>query len=336
MRPTTIKDLAQATKMTHSTVSKALNGHPSISDRTKERITRLAEAMNYRPNLVARQLSERRGRTIGVSWHGLGLEWIDYLADQIHRAFITRGYEVIFSMEPPEKAVSLLAQLMVDGIVVGRRGTAEEQIELLNWRKISDRPLVTAAFKLGETIPSVDSDRTQAFAMAVAHLAGTGRRRVACISHQLDKIAGYQQGVLEHNLKYYPEYRQATSYGFAQVSAALDRLLSLPEPPDAIIAGNAQGAVHTIHILISRGVSVPDLVAVIGYDEVPGCDQLVVPLTTVGPSATEMAYAVADVLLQAVREESPAKHVIIPPQIVVRRSCGAAHAGLGAPSPDSR
>jgi len=326
LKPTTIKDLARAAGVSHATVSKALNGRSSISVRTRERILGLAAAMNYRPNLVARQLSEQRGRTIGIAWPGLGATWIGHLADQIHQALVTRGYGVLFSMDPPEKAVSMLTQLMVDGIVLGRRGTAQEQLELLNWRRSSSKPLVTAAFKLNETIPSVDSDRTMAMAMAVTHLARAGRRRVALISHQLDKIAGYQQGVLENRLTYHPGFLQELQYGFDQVKQAVARLLSLGEPPDAIIVGNAQGAIHVIHYLLTRSMAVPDGVAVVGYDEIPGCDELVVPLTTVGPPTVEMAGAVADVLLGALNEEAPIRHVTIQPQLVVRRSCGATHA----------
>ena len=145
--------------VSHATVSRALAGDPRISAKTRERIRRLAEELGYRPNLAARRLSERRSRTVGVAWPGLGARWIGYLAEQIHYAFLARGFEVLFSMERPEKAAALFGQQMLDGVVLGGGAEERERLNILRWREGTHLPLVTAGFKLDESIPSVDADR---------------------------------------------------------------------------------------------------------------------------------------------------------------------------------
>ena len=255
-----------------------------------------------------------------MAWPGLGARWIGYLAEQIHY----RGFEVLFSMERPEKAAALFGQQMLDGVVLGGGAEERERLNILRWREGTHLPLVTAGFKLDESIPSVDADRPAAIALAVSHLAEHGRRAVALITNQAEKIHGYQQGILACGLPYRPEYLVEASYDYASVEKAIGRLLRFPAPPEAVVVGNAQGASHAVHALRVRGLGVPEGMAVIGYDEVPGCADQEVPLTTVGPSAQEMAEAVADVLLAAMEErEADPVHLRIPPRLVVRRSCGA-------------
>lgn len=326
--PVTIKDIARSLGLTHATVSKALNGHPAVSEETRARVLKLARELNYRPNLVARSLSKRRSHTVGVAWHGLGESWHSYLAGEIHNVFTARGFEVIFSLDHPAKAAILFAQQMLDWVIVGHRPGQKAREELLEWHGHTGIPLISVGFVLDRAVSSVDADRAAAIALGVKHLCSLGRRRIAFISHQPEKIEGYRRGLAENNLVCPPSYlREEPREDWRQ---ALDILLGLHEQPDAILAGDSLAALRVLHELRVRGYDVPGRIAVVGYDEIPGCDEAEVPLTTVGPSARLMAEAVADALLTHPREEMPVVHLQIPPRLVIRRSCGAGQAIQGS------
>lgn len=309
MPVTTIKDLARLLGVSPSTVSRALRDHPDISRDTKERVTALADEMNYHPNLIAQSLQNRRTNTIGVIVPEIRHTFFSSVIGGIEDVAYKAGYIIMVcsSNEDYEREVintRALASHRVAGVLISLSGTTRnlDHLEMLRQRGI---PLVffdRAAD--GVTAGRVIVDDFDGAYDAVGRLIDTGRVRIAHlagpahISISRERFSAYRKALSDRGLPF--DERLVVEGGFSVNDGyeGLKKLWDLDVKPDALFAVNDPVAIGAYRFASEAGIVIPDDLAVIGFANDPISELLNPPLSTVDQPAYEMGRAAAGLMLK--------------------------------------
>ena len=166
--------------------------------------------------------------------------------------------------------------------------------------------------------------------MATEYLIRQGYRKIACITGPLDKttaqerLNGYRQAMNKAGLVIPPGYEVSGDFEFEGGVPAMEKLLSLPEPPHAVFAGNDAMAVGAYQALYQRGLRVPDDVAVIGYDDIQLAQYMMPPLTTIHQPKDSLGELAVDALLHRLQDpQAEPQILVLTPELVVRQSVGS-------------
>ncbi len=334
--PVTIKDIAKRTGKSITTVSRALHGYDDVSPETRAMIIQVAEEMGYTPNLLAQRLQKQRTDTIGFILPTFGPRFSDpffseFLAG-VGNAAGEAGYDLLVSTQPPgEKELKVYRQKVmgrqVDGFVVVRTRCHDPRIEYL--REVGVPFVAFGRTEEGLDYPFVDEDGAAGMRKLVEHLLQLGHRRIAYISPPLDlnfardRLRGVQGALRDAGIPLPEAY---LVFGDLTQHSGLEqggRLLDLPEPPTAIIAGNDLMAFGVMSAAQKRGLQVGRDVAVAGFDDIPMAETAHPPLTTVHQPIYQIGRMITEMLIRIIRGEPvESTQIILQPQLIVRRSCG--------------
>ncbi len=334
--PVTIKDIAKRTGKSITTVSRALHGYDDVSPETRAMIIQVAEEMGYTPNLLAQRLQKQRTDTIGFILPTFGPRFSDpffseFLAG-VGNAAGEAGYDLLVSTQPPgEKELKVYRQKVmgrqVDGFVVVRTRCHDPRIEYL--REVGVPFVAFGRTEEGLDYPFVDEDGAAGMRKLVEHLLQLGHRRIAYISPPLDlnfareRLRGVKGALADAGLVLPEDY---LVFGDLTQHSGLEqggRLLDLPEPPTAIIAGNDLMAFGVMSAAQKRGLQVGRDVAVAGFDDIPMAETAHPPLTTVHQPIYQIGRMITEMLIRIIRGEPvESTQIILQPQLIVRRSCG--------------
>ena len=334
--PVTIKDIAKRTGKSITTVSRALHGYNDVSPETREMIVRMAEEMGYTPNLLAQRLQKQRTDTIGFILPTFGPRFSDpffseFLAG-IGSSATKYGYDILVSTQPPgEKELEAYRRKVtgrqVDGFVLVRTRCQDPRIDFL---KAAGAPFVAFGRTEGELdYPYVDEDGEEGMLQLTRHLIEHGHRQIAYISPPMtlmfarDRWRGVRLALDEAGLSLPENYLIMGDLTQRSGREAARQLLSLPQPPTAIIAGNDLMALGAMSAIQEKGLVVGVDIAVAGFDDIPMSEATHPPLTTVHQPIYQIGSLVAEILIQLIRGETPAQtQYLLKPQLMIRQSCG--------------
>ncbi len=209
----TIKDIAKATGVSYSTVSKALNNSPLVKEVTKKKILLAAQQMGYQPNMMAKSLVSKKSYTIGVAWPTIERAALSSLVTQINEALQAQGYHMVLSINQIGAAVTLFHSLQVDAILVF------DEHYYKTHRKPFSSQIPVLFYGALEGYPYVVTGREQAIKKAVHHLSHLGHRHMCYIGDlseadkgQQEKLNGFKEGLQEVSIQY-ESYMSIPSYG---------------------------------------------------------------------------------------------------------------------------
>ena len=327
-RQVTLQDVAGELGLSCSTVSRALNNKGRVSERTRQRVLDVARMLDYRPSVAARSLATQKTTNLGFlvcrqqvlsegSFYGEVMEG----AASIARA---GGYRLVFSTNAVEDALHLIAEERVDGMVLAGCRLPHDLILRLN----SHLPIVLVDNHL-DGIDSVAIDNGGGGAQAVARLVGLGHDRIGFVCETLDNLSflerleGYKRGLDEHGILYDDALVSEGVAGAECGYVATTQLLQHARPT-AIFAANDEAAAGTIRVLNEAGLSVPEDVAVVGFDDGTLAQHVVPALTSVRVFREAMGRWAAKRLIDLVeKSDSPAVQIRVSTKLIIRRSCGA-------------
>lgn len=330
--PLTINDIARLASVSKKTVSRVINKSPLVTDETRTRVEAVMREHDYEPNPQARGLALRRAFLIGLVYdqpnpnyvvnmqQGVldGLAGTDFelvvrpcdrraprFLDEI-RAFVTRQRLAGVIMPPSVSEDQALARLLAD----------------------LDCPYVRiASVKLDRKARMVLTHDASGAAAAARHLADLGHRRIAHISgpasfrSAYERRRGFIDGLADCGLALDPTYDKVAGYTYASGVERARELLTLPVRPTAIFTGNDEMAVGVYRAAHDLGLSIPDDLSVVGYDDAPIASQVWPTLTSVRLPIREMGKVAAERLLQlASAPEDGGEFVQFTPTLVARDS----------------
>jgi len=327
-RSVKLRDVAVAAGVDPSVVSRVLTGDRGLSVRpeTRARVLKAAARLNYRPNRAARALKTARTMVIGMVVPDLANTAYSLIAQGAEKRAAAAGYVLmVMRGSVPDHLEEL--QGRVDGLLVAAATSDGSYLRSL----LGDIPTVLVNRKEPGDIPAVRVDDAAGAAVAVQHLLSLGHCRVAHVAGPQNadtarrRLEGYLSALSVGGVEERPELVvEASVYDEAAGHLAATRLLGLGPQPTAIFAANIRLAIGTLAATRRIGLSVPDDVSVVGFDDTPLAAFLEPPLTTVRMPLAELGgQAVESLLAEMDGRRASDVLVSLPPELVVRASTAA-------------
>jgi LacI family transcriptional regulator len=332
MMSVSIKDIAAKVGVTDATVSMALRDNPEISLKRRNEIKKVAESMGYQPHLLARGLRSGKTMTIGLITSFLDGEIGGTRILSIENAAAAKGYRVFSCYHGGDVAreqadIRDLLHRWVDGIIAFpvERTHGENYLPLLE----RHHPLVIVDPELPIPVASVLTDFEQAGYLAVQHMLKIGRRKPAFVAAGTEAyavkqmMAGWRRGCREGGLDFdqmpffYDPMERSAEVFYREVS----RLLDSGRQFNALVMSADALAVVAMPLLTSRGLRIPEDVAVSGVDNTQLAPYLQVPLTSVELRPEEQSRRAVEMLLDYIQNPTlEIRKETVPVELVVRRS----------------
>ena len=331
-----MKRIAGELGVSITTVSKVLNNREDIGDATRARVLAKVAELGYQPNAVARSLTLRRTHTLGVVIPDLMHSFFVEIVAGLETVASARGYGILLcsSSEDPVKErqeLDMLRQRQVDGIILGS-ANASGNTDLLQQLTSLGVGLVMID---RDDHPAVSCDRVvtddrEVGRLATAHLIAQGRKAIGHITgttvlHAKRRADGYRAALAEARIKGKADWMVRGGFKEADGYRGMARLLAIKPRVDAVFAANDPSAIGAMKAIWDAGLRVPEDVAVVGAGDIALGDLLRVPLSTISWSREDQGKVAAELLLDRIEADGPppeARRVVIPPQLVVRRSSG--------------
>jgi len=335
--PVTIYDVANAAGVGISTVSRVLNENTNVREETRHRVLEAIEALGYKPNILARNLSRSHVQTVGVVLSYFTNPFQVNVLQGIERFLSQAGLDLtIFSLESPKRRETLLENLShgrrCDGLIVVSFTPEERFLQRFQRFNI---PVVIADFA-DERIPSVFVDNVAGGYMATKHLLNLGHTRIGYILDHVeppngsggnepgaDRQRGYQQALLEAGISFDPKLvSESGLHSRERGAVAAEWLLNRTDRPTAIFAASDMIALGVMEYARGQGLRIPEELAVIGFDDIELAS--FAGLTTVRQPMQEMGRHAAEIVTRLMRGEKVLRiSRQLPIELVVRESCGA-------------
>lgn len=326
---TTIDDVAERAQVSISTVSRVLNGRDRVHPDTRERVMAAARELNYQPSAFARGLATQRTQTLGFVIPTISDPFFLEIVRGVEEVARANRYVLLVVSEPysthDHSYLRLFTQRRVDGLILV--GIDLDRAEITRLLK-HGFPLVLVQHSGAENVPTIVVDNYSGASAAAQHLLQHGCRRLAYISgsdhtpDNAERLQGLRDTLAAHGLDLPEHYVTPGDYLAGSGYNAMLRLLEQAEKPDAVFAANDQMAADALLAIRDRGLRVPEDIALVGFDDLPLATYVSPPLTTVHQPAHEMGRLAAHTALDQLAGRSSMARVVLPTNLVVRRSCG--------------
>ncbi|HUN25417.1 MAG TPA: LacI family DNA-binding transcriptional regulator [Steroidobacteraceae bacterium] len=324
---TTIRDVARELGISVATVSRALTRPELLRRDTRDRVIATAERLGYRPNLLARGL--RRGETRALLFIVptlspffleiyAGAEDVAREADFALLLGSSRGdaerEEACFDQVVSGRADGII---LLTGLVPSAYASGKRPLP----------PLIAVLERVPHhAVPVIRTDHRSGAAAATRHLIDLGHRRIAHIAgsrrapSSAQRLGGYRSTLESAGLAAPPELVHPGDFGLRSGLVAMEALLTLRDPPTAVLCGNDEMAFGAILALNRAGLAVPRDVSVVGFDNQAMAEYSNPPLTTVHIPREELGRRAALALIEQLKGRSVAHEPVLPTRLIVRES----------------
>jgi DNA-binding LacI/PurR family transcriptional regulator len=338
-KPATIKDVAQESGVSTATVSYVLNNGPRrVDPGTRQRVLGVMERLQYHPSTMARGMSRKHLDCIGVVFPQpyprlVADSYFSDILDGIIHVATERGQNVTLytGLEwRGQASLPAFRDRRVDGLLLIAPLTDSGIVPALIETSV---PFVLIdSTSENAQINSVDIDNADAALQVVGHLAALGHRRIALLGGQANSPStrprrlGFEQAMAQHGLTLDPALMIEGTYTREWGCEGMGRLLDLPNPPTAVFAGGDGIAAGAYQACTDRGLSVPEDLSVVGFDDAPYARTLTPPMTTVHHPLTRIGATAATLLLDCLQcpgDDCPATQIVLPTDLIVRESTAA-------------
>ena len=330
----TIHDIARELKISASTVSRALNDNPRISQATKDKIKALALKMGYQPNIIASNLRTQKTNTIGIVVPLINRHFFSTFISGVEDVAFDLGYNVIISqsndlLEKEKKIVQSLFSNRVDGLIAS---LSMQTNEFEHFQLFTNKNIPFVFFD--RVIPELSAhkivvDDFAAGMKATQHLIDQGYKRIAHLAGPTvlntyhDRMEGYKAALQKNNHCVDDKlilYNQLTRMDGQE---AIKQLLSLPTPPDAVFCGNDTSALSMMLYLKKTGIKIPHEFGLIGFSNEPFSEVVTPSISTLKQPAFAMGKKAAELLIHEIEAKvRPQSYqtITMPTELIIRES----------------
>jgi DNA-binding LacI/PurR family transcriptional regulator len=327
-RPT-IHDVARRAKVSKSLVSMVTRGEEGVSAEKREAILEAIGELNYRPNVMARSLVERRTRILGVMVSNLRNPFFGGVVSGIQARAAELGYRVLFNTgdrerELEEQAIESFLELSVDGLVLASPRVSDETIA---YAGRSVPVVVLNRNTVDASSDSVTNDNIAGARLAVEHCVSFGHQRIAFITGGDSAAAqvrreGYLRAMREFELAEHIKTVEGAHTEEGGYQGAQE-LLKLKPLPTAIFASNDLCAIGAMNALEEAGLTIPDDVSLVGYDNNTLAALRHIELTSIDQPGADMGRSAVDRLSERINgERTTPHHDVVAPSLVARSTTG--------------
>ncbi len=323
-----IYDVAKAANVSIATVSKVINNTGRIGEKTRQKVLKVIEELDYKPNLIASALMGKNTCTIGFILPDLANPFFSTLARYVEDVASSFNYNVVicstdYLTEKEEMYVSLLMQKNVDGFILASGFENFDTIKKIKELKV---PIVLVARNApDEELNLVSISDYDAGYLATSYLINQGHKNIAIIARDIwsnrERFRGYLTAMLEHGLSPMKELYYAKE---STIQAGFDSLIQIMEnskvTPTAIFACNDLMAAGAIKSCRKLGLDVPNDISIIGFDNTIITEIIDPPLTTVSQPQKKIAVEAVNLLMNAINGETEKRKIILNTEIIERET----------------
>ncbi len=327
---TTLRDVAREAGVSIKTVSRVVNREPLVNEATAARVAAVVEKLGYRPNELARSLKGQRSRTIGLVIDDVSNPFMAICAQAIEAVAREHGYALILcdshaDLREESTYIGLLMQRRVDGLLIvpARGHDSHLKVE-------QEAGLPVVAFDRpaeGLSADTVLVENRQGTREATEHLIEHGHERIAFVGDvrhfytARKRLEGYKEALEAARLR---PLHALDVHTIGQGEEAVKGFLDAPDPPTALFAANILTTLGALRAIEDLGLSIPEDVAVIGFDDFELAHVLRPRFTLVRQPAAELGRRSAQLLFDRLdsKDDPGPRRIVLPTELVVRESCG--------------
>ncbi|NIK77150.1 LacI family transcriptional regulator [Paenibacillus castaneae] len=327
-----IVDVAKAAKVSPTTVSRVLNNNPLVKSKTREKVLKVIEQLNYVPNAAAKNLRQQKTFTIGIIVPDIMVAYYSNIVKGIQNKAHAEKFKVIICDTQNNKEIELeylqlLTNKTVDGMIL-----IESLLSKPVVMELVERGYVIGA--IGRSIEdpkifNVQTNTTDVAMQVVEHLIEQGHREIAFISgydnaiDSRDRLEGYIRGLEKHGIPYRPEFVENGGFYKKSGYSAIKRLWDAGHTFTAVFSANDEMALGIYEACREANIRIPEDLAVFGVDNERVSRYLVPPLSTVNQLKIEMGYFAAEMLIKKINGEmsdDDERLVVVDSQLCIRAS----------------
>ncbi|ELY3458821.1 ribose operon transcriptional repressor RbsR [Cronobacter sakazakii] len=326
-----MKDVARLAGVSTSTVSHVINKDRFVSEAIRLRVEDAIRTLNYAPSALARSLKLNQTRTIGMLITASSNPFFSELVRGVERSCFERGYSLVLcntdgDEQRMNRNLETLLQKRVDGLLLLCTETHQPSPAIMKrYPAIPTVMMDWSPFDGGSDV--IQDNSLLGGDIATRYLIDKGYTRIACVTGPLDKtparlrLEGYRAAMQRAGLPVTEGYEVIGDFEFAGGLRAMQSLLALPEPPQAVFMGNDAMAVGAYQALYQAGLRIPQDIALVGYDDIELASYMTPPLTTIHQPKDELGELAIDVLIHRMAQpELQQQRLQLTPELIVRGS----------------
>lgn len=332
-KKSTIKDIAAVLGLTPSAVSKALNNHPRISEKTKLAVQEVVEQLDYQPNYLSSALRKGKSNLVGVIIPRVNSHFFSSVMENIEKVLNLNGYSIIMTQSNELYAkecqeIDTLLKIQVDGIIASM---ANETTDLGYYEKIKSKGTELVMFDRGEEGLNVDYigiDDYKSSHLVVDHLVSQNCQKIAHIAGfkhiriYKERIRGYQDALEKWNLKIEDNWIVESNLRLEDGRQIMQQLLDAPERPDAVYVAGDIAALGALQVLLENNIKVPEEIALIGFSDEPFTSLTQPSISTVNQHSDQIGKLAAEAFLNRMNnpKNTTINRIILEPELIIRQS----------------
>ena len=325
----TALEVAAKAGVSRSAVSRVFTPGASVSKSTADKVRKAADALGYRPNVIARSLITGRSRIIGLVVAYLENQFYPEALERLSKSLQEQGYHLLVFMasndaEETEDVIQELLDYQVDGIIAASVGLSNDLT-----RRCAAAGIPVVLFNRSQPdmgLSSVTSANTAGGRKLAEFLVAAGHRRIGHIagwegaSTQIEREAGFVAGLQAAGMNL--AARACGNFSLDGAKAAAREMFDTGTPPDAVFVANDHMAFGVMDVLrFELGLRIPEDVSVVGYDDVALAAWPSYDLTTVRQPANKMVAHTVQMLLDRISDGGlPAQHLALDGPLIIRGS----------------
>jgi LacI family transcriptional regulator, repressor for deo operon, udp, cdd, tsx, nupC, and nupG len=342
-KATRIQDVARAAGVSTATVSRALSSPDLLSEATRKLVLEAIRSTGYRANKAARTLRTQKAGAVLVLVPNLGNPFFSKILASLSDEFMGTEYSVLIAdteEHPPcdRNLIDYFRDSRIDGMISLDGALTRQEMRDFHTHGVDDRIVFACEWVSDSNIPSVRSDIIKGARLAVRHLHELGHRKIAHVVGPEDNVLSHarRQGALEAfsqlGLQMEPQWMIRGDFSLECGRAAARQILAMDDRPTAVCCSSDQVAFGLISTLTAEGVTVPEDISVVGFDDIELSEYYVPALTTVRQNRAALGGRAATLLMERLAPSSGAadlKHkpggalVMVDVELVVRESTAA-------------
>jgi len=325
----TINDVAKKAGVSVATVSRVINGSTSVSSETLQKVKKAIDELNYKPNLLGRDLRRTRSERVLVLLPNISNPFYSEIVKGIEDVANRNGYSIMLcntdsDIKREKKYIKMLKSRLADGaILMASEMTCEELTELS-----MEVPMVQCCeYKEGIPVLHVSIDNETAAYKATRHLVGLGRRRIALIGADNQFLSsslrekGYLKALADAGIEHNPAFIRYGNYGFKSGYRNMKLLLALDERPDAVFCISDLMAIGAIRAAFDEKLKVPEDLAVCGFDNIHFSSMFQPSITTVSQPMYDLGCTSMEALIRMMEgKNTEAPYYFLEHELIIRES----------------
>ena len=339
-----IREIAKRAKVSTATVSRAINRVPTVNPNLAKRVWKIIEELDYYPNTQARALVSGKTRIFGLIVSEITNPFFPEIVQSFEDIAVQHNYEILLTStihDPKRMEISVrrMIERRVEGVAVLTFGMEESLLEGLRFRKV---PLVFVdVAPRSPRMSNIRINYLQGIRQAVQHLAALRHTRIAFVTGPLElrsalvRKEAFEESMREIGLTVAPQLVVECDHTMEGGMKALIKLAALRPRPTAILCSNDMTAIGVMREAYDYGLSIPEELSVVGFDDIRLSEFMIPPLTTIQMSQTEIARLAFRALKNEVDREAPAAEgteYILDTNLLLRKSTALAPGNAQGPS----